>query len=107
MENEKYQTINKDLNKVWNYIDDLQTLLDWLKDNSVLTDDHHCFIRFDDGCYAWFCGVKSIQLNPGQAFALQRLGFIFEEATNNSNIKTDNNEPELMEVKEDINNENA
>ena len=41
MESEKYQTINKDLNKVSNYLDDLQTLLDWLKDNSVLTDDQH------------------------------------------------------------------
>lgn len=84
MESEKYQTINKDLNRVSNYLDDLQTLLDWLKDNSVLTDDQHCFIRFDDGCYAWFCGGKSIQLTPGQAFALQRLGFVFEETVTES-----------------------
>ena len=84
MENEKYQTINKDLNKVSNYLDDLQTLLDWLKYNSVLTDDQHCFIRFDDGCYAWFCGGKSIQLTPGQAFALQRLGFVFEDTVTES-----------------------
>lgn len=107
MENKKYQTIYKDLNRVWNYIDDLQTLLDWLKDNDVLTDEQHRFVKFDNYCYTWWCGGKSIQLSPGEAFALQRLGFIFEEATSNSKVKTCNDEPELMEVKEDINNENA
>lgn len=106
MENEKYQTIYKDLNKVWDYIDDLQTLLDWLKDNDVLTNEQHRFITFDNDCYTWWCGGKSIQLSQGEAFALQRLGFIFEEATSNSNVKTGNDEPELMEVKEDIKNEN-
>ena len=109
MENEKYQTIYKDLNRVWDYIDDLQTLLDWLKDNDVLTNEQHCFVKFDDGSYSYtcLCDDKSIQLSPGEAFALQRLGFIFEEATSNRNVETDNDEPELMEVKEDINNENA
>lgn len=107
MENEKYKTIYKDLNSVWDYIDDLQTLLDWLKDNDVLTDEQHCFVKFDDDSYTWWCGDKSIQLSPGEAFALQRLGFVFEETTSNSKVKTDNDEPELMEVKEDINNENA
>ena len=101
MENEKYQTIYKHLNMVWDYIDDLQTLLDWLKDNSVLTDEQHCFIRFDDGCYAWICGDKSIQLSPGEAFALQRLGFIFEEATSNSKVETENDESELKVAEED------
>ena len=107
MESEKYQTINKDLNKVSNYLDDLQTLLDWLKDNDVLTNEQHRFVTFDNNCYTWWCGGKSIQLNPGEAFSLQRLGFIFEEATSNSNVETCNDEPELMEVKEEINNENA
>lgn len=109
MENEKYQTIYKDLNRVWDYIDDLQTLLDWLKDNDVLTNEQHCFVKFDDGSYIYtgLCDDKSIQLSPGEAFALQRLGFVFEEATSNRNVETDNDEPELMEVKEDINNENA
>lgn len=101
MESEKYQTIYKDLNRVSDYLDDLQTLLDWLKDNSVLTDEQHCFIRFDDGCYAWFCGGKSIQLTTGEAFALQRLGFIFEEATSSSKVETENDEPELAEAEED------
>lgn len=102
MENEKYQTIYKDLNKVWDYIDDLQTLLDWLKDNDVLTDGQHCFVKFDDDTYSYtcLCDDKSIQLSPGEAFALQRLGFIFEEATSNSKVETYNDEPELMEVKE-------
>lgn len=95
MENEKYQTIYKDLNRVSDYLDDVQTLLDWLKDNSVFTDDKHCFIRFDDGCYAWFCEGKSIQLSPGEAFALQRLGFVFEEATSSSKVETENDEPQL------------
>ena len=121
MKNEKYQTIYKDLNRVWDYIDDLQTLLDWLKDNNILTDEQHCFIKFDDDiltdeqhrfvtfdndCYTWWCDGKSIQLSPGEAFALQRLGFIFEEATSNSKVKTCNDEPEFIEVKEEINNEN-
>ena len=108
MKNEKYQTIYKDLNTVWDYIDDLQTLLDWLKDNNVLTDDQHCFVKFDDNSYSYtcLCDDKSIQLSPGEAFSLQRLGFIFEKATSNSNVKTCNDEPELMEVKEEINNEN-
>lgn len=106
MENEKYQTIYKDLNKVWDYIDDLQTLLDWLKDNDVLTNEQHCFVKFDNDCYTWQCSDKSIQLSPGEAFALQRLGFIFEEETSNSKVETCNDEPELMEVKEDIKNEN-
>lgn len=101
MESEKYQTINKDLNKVSNYLDDLQTLLDWLKDTGVLTDEQHCFVKFDDDCYTWWCGDKSIQLKPGEAFALQRLGFIFEEATSNSKIETNNDEPELMAVEEE------
>lgn len=101
MENEKYQTIYKDLNRVSDYLDDLQTLLDWLKDNSVLTDEQHCFIRFDDGCYAWFCGGKSIQLSPGEAFAFQRLGFVFEEATSSSKVETENDEPQLAEAEED------
>lgn len=109
MENEKYKTIYKDLNSVWDYIDDLQTLLNWLKDNGVLTNENNCLIKFDDGSYSyiWLCDDKSIQLSPGEAFALQRLGFVFEKATSNSNVETDNDEPELMEVKEDINNENA
>lgn len=109
MENKKYQTIYKDLNKVWDYIDDLQTLLDWLKDNDVLTNEQHCFVKLDDGSYSYtcLCDDKSIQLSPGEAFALQRLGFFFEEATSNSKVETYNDEPELMEVKEDINNENA
>lgn len=107
MENKKYQTIYKNLNRVWNYIDDLQMLLDWLQNNDVLTDEQHRFVTFDNNCYTWWCGDKSIQLSPGEAFALQRLGFIFEEATSNSKVETDNDEPELMEVKEDINNENA
>lgn len=107
MENEKYKTIYKDLNKVWNYIDDLQTLLDWLKDDGVLTDEQHRFVKFYDNSYTWWCGDKSIQLSPGEAFALQRLGFIFEEATNNNKIKTDKDEPELMAVEKEINNENA
>lgn len=101
MENEKYQTIYKDLNRVSDYLDDVQTLLDWLKDNSVLTDEQHCFIRFDDGCYAWFCAGKSIQLSPGEAFALQRLGFVFEEATSSSKVETENDEPELTAAEED------
>ena len=96
MENEKYQTIYKDLNKVGNYLDDLQTLLDWLKDNGVLTNKQHCFVKFDHSCYTWWCGDESIQLSPGEAFALQRLGFIFEEATSNIKVKFDNDEPELM-----------
>ena len=107
MENEKYKTIYKDLNKVWDYIDDLQTLLNWLKDNDILTNEQHCFVKFDHDSYTWWCGVESIQLSPGEAFALQRLGFVFEEATSNSKVETDNDEPKLMEVKEDINNENA
>ena len=109
MEKEKYQTIYKDLNTVWDYIDDLQTLLDWLKDNNILTDEQHCFIKFDDDSYSYtcLCDDKSIQLSPGEAFALQRLGFIFEKATSNRNIETDNDEPELAAVKEEINNENA
>ena len=109
MEKEKYQTIYKNLNTVWDYIDDLQTLLDWLKDNNILTDEQHCFIKFDDDSYSYtcLCNDKSIQLSPGEAFALQRLGFIFEEATNNSKIKTDKDEPELAAVEEEINNENA
>ena len=107
MENEKYQTIYKDLNRVWDYIDDLQTLLDWLKDNDILTDENHCFVKFHNDCYTWQCNDKSIQLSQGEAFALQRLGFIFEEATSNSKVETCNDEPELMEVKEEINNENA
>lgn len=101
MENEKYQTIYKDLNRVSDYLDDVQTLLDWLKDNSVLTDEQHCFIRFDDGCYAWFCGGKSIRLSPGEAFALQRLGFVFEEATSSSKVETENDEPQLAAAEED------
>lgn len=101
MESEKYQTIHKDLNRVSDYLDDLQTLFDWLKDNSVLTDDQHCFIRFDDDSYTWWCGDKSIQLSHGEAFALQRLGFIFEEATSNSKVETDNDEPGLAAAEED------
>ena len=107
MEKEKYQTIYKDLNRVGDYIDDLQTLLDWLKDNDVLTDEQHCFVKFHNDCYTWQCSDKSIQLSQGEAFALQRLGFIFEEAISNSKVKTDNDEPGLTEVEEEINNENA
>ena len=107
MEKEKYQTIYKDLNKVLDYIDDLQTLLDWLKDNDILTDEQHCFVKFDNDCYTWQCSDKSIQLSPGEAFALQRLGFIFEEATSNRNVKTDKDEPGLTEVEKEIKNENA
>ena len=106
MKNEKYQTIYKDLNRVWDYIDDLQTLLDWLKHNDILTDEQHRFVTFDNDCYTWWGDGKSIQLSPGEAFALQRLGFIFEEATSNSKVKTCNDEPEFIEVKEEINNEN-
>ena len=103
MEKEKYQTIYKDLNTVWDYIDDLQTLLDWLKDNCVLTDEQHCFIKFDDDSYSYtcLCDDKSIQLSPGKAFALQRLGFIFEEATSNRNVEMDNDEPGLAAAEED------
>ena len=101
MKNEKYQTIYKDLNRVWNYIDDLQTLLDWLKDNDILTDEQHRFVTFDNYCYTWWCGGKSIQLSPGEAFALQRLGFIFEEATSSSAVETENDEPELAAAEED------
>ena len=100
MENEKYQTIYKDLNRVSDYFDDLQTLLDWLKDNNILTDDQHCFIKFDDGFYTWWCGDKSTQLSPGEAFSLQRLGFIFEEATSSSAVETENDEPELAAAEE-------
>jgi len=101
MKNEKYQTIYKDLSRVWDYIDDLQTLLDWLKDNDILTDEQHRFVKFDNYCYTWWCGGKSIQLNPGEAFALQRLGFIFEEATSSSAVETENDEPELAAAEED------
>ena len=73
----------------------------------VLTDEQHCFVKFDNDCYTWQCSDKSIQLSPGEAFALQRLGFIFEEATNNSKIKTDKDEPGLTAVEKEIKNENA
>lgn len=108
MKNEKYKTICKDLNTVLDYINNLQTILDWLKDNGVFTNEQHCSVKLDTDCYTWWCGDKSIQLNPVEAFAaLQRIKFIFEEATSNSKVETYNDEPELMEVKEDINNENA
>ena len=108
MKKEKYKIICKDLNTVLDYINNLQTILDWLKDNGVLTNEQHCSVKSNTDCYTWWCGDKSIQLNPGEAFAaLKRIGFIFEEATSNRNVETDNDEPELMEVKEDINNENA
>ena len=103
MENEKYQTIYTDMSRVWDYIDDLQTLLDWLKDNGVLTNEQHCFIKFDDDSYSYtcLCDDKSIQLSPGEAFSLQRLGFIFEEATSSSAVETENDEPELAAAEED------
>ena len=100
MENEKYQTIYKDLNKVGNYLDDLQTLLDWLKDNGVLTNKQHCFVKFDHSCYTWWCGDKSIQLSPGEAFALQRLGFVFEDTITESTGESEI-DPDLMAAVED------
>ena len=108
MKNEKYQTIYKDLNTVLEYVNNLQTILNWLKCNGVLTNEQNCSAKFDTGLYTWWCGDESIQLNPGEAFAaLQRIRLIFEEATSNSKVETCNDEPELMEVKEEINNENA
>lgn len=108
MKNEKYKTICKDLNTVLDYVNNLQTILNWLKSNGVLTNEQNCSAKFDTGLYTWWCGDESIQLNPGEAFAaLQRIRLIFEEATSNSKVETCNDEPELMEVKEDINNENV